>query len=66
MRTRWLIILGVIIAALRNWGSEPFDIVNAGFTFAGKASDGSDVYFGLTRQEIIPPGAPTPTEGFSE
>jgi hypothetical protein len=57
---------GVIIAALRNWGTEPIDIVNAGFTFAGKASDGSDVYFGLTRQEIRPPGAPTPTQGFSE
>jgi hypothetical protein len=57
---------GVVIAALRNWGDEPLDITNASFTFAGLAADGSEVYFGLTRQEIRPPGAPTPTQRFSE
>jgi hypothetical protein len=59
---------GVIIAALRNWGAEPLDILNASFTFAGRTTNDFEVYFGLTRQEIRPPGAPTPTstEGFSE
>jgi len=57
---------GVIIAALRNWGTDPIDIVNAGFTFAARAADGSTVYFGLTRQEIIPPGYPTPTGRFED
>jgi len=57
---------GTIIAALRNWGTEPLDIANASFTFAGRAADGSSVYFGLTRQEILPPGVPTATGEFHE
>lgn len=52
---------GSIVAALRNWGDEPMVLNNAGFTFAAIATDGSEVYYGLTRQEIYPPEEPTAT-----
>jgi hypothetical protein len=52
---------GSIVAALRNWGDEPMVLNNAGFTFAAIATDGSEVYYGLTRQEIHPPEEPTAT-----
>ncbi|MGD8633633.1 MAG: hypothetical protein PVF85_08705 [Anaerolineales bacterium] len=52
---------GSIVAALRNWGDEPMLLENAGFTFAAIGTDGSEIYYGLTRQEIHPPVEPTAT-----
>ncbi|MGD8552401.1 MAG: hypothetical protein PVI81_02455 [Anaerolineales bacterium] len=46
---------GTIIAALRNWGDAPMLLNNVGFTFAGVDTDGAEVYYGLTRQEIRQP-----------
>jgi len=57
---------GVIIAAVRNWGPDPIDFVNAGFTFSGRLVDGSEISYGLMRQEIRPPATITPTVPFSE
>jgi hypothetical protein len=52
---------GTITAALRNWGSEPMTLQNAGFTLAAVNADGAEVYYGLTRQEIRQPSQETPT-----
>lgn len=57
---------GVIIAALRNWGPDPIDFVNSGFTFSGRLVDGSEISYGLMRQEIRPPATATPTTSFSD
>jgi hypothetical protein len=57
---------GVIIAALRNWGPSPLDFTNAGFTFNGRLVDGSEISYGLMRQEIRPPATATATAKFEE
>jgi hypothetical protein len=57
---------GVIIAALRNWGPVPVDFTNAGFTFNGRLVDGSEISYGLMRQEIRPPATATATAKFEE
>jgi hypothetical protein len=57
---------GVIVAALRNWGPDPVDFANAGFTFSGRLVDGSEISYGLLRQEIRPPATATATGRFEE
>jgi hypothetical protein len=52
---------GTIVAALRNYGSAPLSLNNVGFTLAALGADGAEIYYGLTRQEIIQPGDATPT-----
>jgi hypothetical protein len=52
---------GAIVAALRNWGTETLTLDNAGFTLAALDASGAEIYYGLTRQEIIEPVEPTPT-----
>jgi uncharacterized membrane protein len=53
---------GTIVAALRNWGSEPMRLNNAGFSLNALDASGAEVYYGLTRQEIVQPIEVTPTE----
>lgn len=53
---------GTIVAALRNWGTEPLALNNAGFTLTALDASGAEVYYGLTRQEIRQPGEATATE----
>jgi hypothetical protein len=53
---------GTIVAALRNWGSEPMLLSNAGFTLNALDASGAEVFYGLTRQEIVQPSKVTPTE----
>jgi hypothetical protein len=43
---------GVVIAAIRNWGSNPLDVTNMGFTFSGLTDDGADIFYGLNREII--------------
>lgn len=43
---------GVVIAALRNWGTNPVEITNLGFTYSGLTEDGADIYYGLNREII--------------
>ncbi len=57
---------GVIIAALRNWGPSPLEFSNSGFTFSGRLVDGSEISYGLMRQEIRPPATATATAKFEE
>lgn len=52
-----------IIAALRNWGPDPIELDNTGFTIGGLNSEGMQLYYGLTRQETLQPtGEATPTQ----
>ena len=57
---------GVIIAALRNWGPSPLEFSNSSFTFSGRLVDGSEISYGLMRQEIRPPATATATAKFEE
>lgn len=57
---------GVIIAALRNWGSDPIDVDNTSFTFAARLTNGVDIFYGLDRTDsrlltTTPEATPTTT-----
>ncbi|MGB2895058.1 MAG: hypothetical protein WBB65_02695 [Anaerolineales bacterium] len=52
---------GVIIAALRNWGVDPIDVDNAGFTFGARMTNGADIFYGLDRADSRFPATPEPT-----
>ena len=52
---------GVIIAALRNWGTDPINVDNTSFTFAARLVNGLDVYYGLDRARSRLPQTPEPT-----
>lgn len=58
---------GAIIAALRNWGSDPIDVDNTSFTFTARLTNGLDIFYGLDRAgsrfPTTPPEA-TPTTTF--
>ena len=43
---------GVVLAALRNWGTDPIEIDNMSFTYTGLTDEGADVYYGLHRDVI--------------
>lgn len=43
---------GVVIAAIRNWGTEPVDTINISFTYSGLTEDGQDIFYGLNREII--------------
>ena len=43
---------GVVIAAIRNWGTEPVDTINISFTYSGLTDDGQDIFYGLNREII--------------
>ncbi len=59
---------GVVIAALRNWGTDPVDITNASFTYTGLTDDGADIFYGLNREviRIATEQAATATPAFSD
>lgn len=59
---------GVILAAFRNWGTEPIDIDNASFTYAGLTDEGADIFYGLNREviRIATEQAATATPAFSD
>jgi hypothetical protein len=59
---------GVVIAALRNWGDDPIDVVNSSFTYSGSTDDGADIFYGLNREIIrrATEQAATPTPAFSD
>ena len=52
---------GVIIAALRNWGVDPIEVDNAGFTFGARMTNGADILYGLDRVDSRFPATPEPT-----
>ena len=57
---------GVIIAAIRNWGSNPIDVDNTSFTFAASLTSGLDIFYGLDRADsrfptTTPEATPTTT-----
>jgi hypothetical protein len=43
---------GVVIGAIRNWGSDPIDTTNIGFTYTGLTQDNAEVFYGLNREVI--------------
>ena len=59
---------GVIIAALRNWGTDPIEATNTSFTYSGLTDDGADIYYGLNREDIriATEQAATATPAFSD
>jgi hypothetical protein len=59
---------GVIIAALRNWGSDPIEVTNFSFTYTGLTDTGADIFYGLKREviRIATEQAATPTPAFSD
>jgi hypothetical protein len=59
---------GVVIAAFRNWGTEPVDATNTSFTYTGLTDDGADIFYGLNREiiRVATEQAATPTPAFSE
>lgn len=59
---------GVVIAAIRNWGTEPVDTINIGFTYSGLTDNGEDVFYGLNREIIrrATEQAATATPAFSD
>jgi len=59
---------GVIIAALRNWGTDPIEATNTSFTYSGLTDDGADIYYGLNREviRIATEQAATATPSFSD
>lgn len=59
---------GVILAALRNWGTEPVDPTNTSFTFSGLTDEGADIFYGLNRDDIrvATEQAATSTPAFSD
>jgi hypothetical protein len=59
---------GVVIAAFRNWGSEPIEIINSSFTYTGLTDEGADIFYGLNREviRIATEQAATATPAFSD
>jgi hypothetical protein len=43
---------GVVIAAIRNWGMDPVETTNIGFTYSGITEDDADIFYGLNREVI--------------
>jgi hypothetical protein len=59
---------GVVLAALRNWGTDPLDATNTSFTYTGLTDDGADIFYGLNREVIrlATEQAATATPAFSD
>jgi hypothetical protein len=59
---------GVVIAAIRNWGSDPIDTTNMSFTYSGLTEDGAEIFYGLNRDiiRLATEQAATPTPGISD
>lgn len=59
---------GVVIAAIRNWGTDPLDVTNISFTYSGLTVDNAEIYYGLNREIIrtATEQAATPTPDLSD
>ncbi len=59
---------GVVLAALRNWGTDPVDVVNTSFTYSGLTDNGADIFYGLNREviRIATEQAATPTPAVTD